>query len=80
MTRRHNFIILAVLLLCAVIPAHGFAEDRAGVEARVRADVMKDLDSPRQPESLAARVCLDGRPVADFPGDVVEYWADLECS
>jgi hypothetical protein len=79
MTRRHSFIILAVLLFCAVTPAHGFAEDRTAVEARVRADVMQDLDSPRQPESLAARSCLDGRPVADFPGDVVEIWANLEC-
>jgi hypothetical protein len=79
MTRRHSFITLAVFLFCAVVPAHGFAEDRAAVEARVRADVAQDLSALWQPESLAARTCLDGRPVADFSGDVVEYWANLEC-
>jgi hypothetical protein len=42
MARRHSFIILAVLLFCAVIPAHGFAEDRAAVEARVRAAEIAD--------------------------------------
>jgi hypothetical protein len=77
---KHLGIVL-VYALCAVFPAHGFAaQDRAEVEARVRADVAQDLESPWQPESLAGRTCLDGRPVADFPGDVVEYWVNMECS
>ena len=74
-------IILSVYVFCALFPAHGFAAATlAEVEARVRADAAKDLEAPWQPDSLAARNCLDGRPVADFPGDVVEYWVNLECS
>lgn len=77
---RHSFFILAAFLLCILFPAQGFAaQDRAEVEAGVRADVAKDLALPWQPESLAARSCLDGRTAADFPGDVVEYWVNLEC-
>ena len=80
MTKRLSFIILSIFLLCALIPAHGIAvQDRIVAEARARADVSKDLETPWQPESLVARNCLDGRPVADFPGDVVEYWVNLEC-
>jgi hypothetical protein len=72
--------MLLVYTLCAVPPAYGVTPaERAEVEARIRADVAKDLDSLWQPETLAARTCLDGRPVADFPGDVVEIWANLEC-
>ncbi len=78
MTKRHSIVL--ALALCVFFPTHAFAEDRAAVEARVRADVAKDLESPWHPESLATRTCLDGRPVADFPGDVVEYWVDLECA
>ena len=80
MTRRHSFFTLALSLLCIVIPAQGFAaQDRAEVEASVRADVAKDLEAPWQAESLAGRSCLDGRPAADFPGDIAEYWVNLEC-
>ena len=80
MTKRHSFIILSVLLLYALVPAQCFAmQDRVVAEARVRADVSKDLEAPWQPESLAARTCIDGRPVANFPGDIVEYWVNLEC-
>jgi hypothetical protein len=75
MAWRHSSIVLAVF--CALIPAHGVAQDRADVEARVRTDVAHDLET-RQPESQAARVCLDGRPAADF-SDVAEYWVNLEC-
>lgn len=73
------FCIVACCALCILIPTHGVAApDREGVEARVRADVAKDLDTPWQPESLAGRACLDGRPAADFPGDIAEYWVNLE--
>jgi len=78
MTRRHSVLLAAVF--CVLFPAHGFAAaDQTAALARVRADVARDLDPARPPESLAGRTCLDGRPAADFPGDVVEYWADLEC-
>jgi len=80
MTRQRSIFISAFLLSCAFFPAPSFAmKDRAEVEARVRADVTEDLVSLWQPESLTGRFCLDGRPVADFPGDVVEFWINLEC-
>ena len=80
MTRRIRHFMLLFLAFCAVSPAHGLAtQDRPEVESRVRAAMASDLDAPWQPEPLAARTCLDGRPVADFPGDVVEYWVNLEC-
>ena len=79
--RKKSLCVLLMSLLCAFIPAHALAAtDRAEVETRVRADVLKDLETPWQPESLAGRSCLDGRPVADFSGDVVEYRVNLECS
>jgi hypothetical protein len=82
MSKRFSLLLMTAAVLCGLLPAHvvqAATADRAEVEARVRADVAQDLDSPRQPESLVARTCLDGRPVADFPGDVVEIWANLEC-
>ena len=55
--------------------------DRVAVAAKVRAEVTKDLAVPYNPgEALADRQCLDGRPVKDFQGDLVEYWVNLECS
>ena len=72
--------ILFMYVLCAAFPAYASAtQDRAETEARVRADVTKDLEAPWQPEYPAPRTCLDGRPVADFPGAVAEYWVNLEC-
>lgn len=69
-------------LICALLmagQAHAASTERADVEARVRSDVAQDLAVPWQPDSLAGRTCLNGRPVADFQGDIVEYWAQLEC-
>lgn len=55
--------------------------DRVAVEAGVRTELAKDLALPPPALSdLSGRRCLDGRPVDDVLGEVVEYWADLECS
>ncbi|MBQ3060197.1 MAG: hypothetical protein IJD16_07810 [Desulfovibrio sp.] len=55
--------------------------DRLALEAGVRAEVMKDLALPYKPHAeLVGRTCLDGRAVSDFKGDIIEYWANLECS
>ena len=89
MTKRHSkmlvFTVLFFSLLLMVIMAR-FAHaglpmaDRIAVEAGVRAEVTKDLALPYNPtEGLSERSCLDGRPVKDFQGDLVEYWANLEC-
>ena len=54
--------------------------NRIAVEAQVKADMAKDLALPHEISvSLTERKCLDGRPVKDFQGEVIEYWANLEC-
>lgn len=77
--------VLAVSVYCLWVmlaPAHAGTPitERIVVEAGVKTEVMKDLALPYNPkEALSGRTCLDGRPVADFQGDIVEYWANLEC-
>ena len=81
---RHLQLIFPTLLLFVLMafpPAHAGTpmSDRVAVEAKVRADVGKDLALPYNPgEALADRHCLDGRPVKDFDGDLGEYWVNLE--
>ena len=72
--------IFGVFVLTAPAHAGTPVTERIAVEAGVKAEVMKDLALPYNPlEGLSGRTCLDGRPVADFQGDIVEYWANLEC-
>jgi len=72
-----NFVMFCITFAHASPPT----PDRVTLEARVRAEVSKDLAAPYKPgEELDGRTCLDGRPVSDFEGDIIEYWADLECS
>ncbi len=54
--------------------------DRIATEAGVRAEVAKDLAlAYALPNDLTDRTCLNGKPVRSFEGDVVEYWANIEC-
>ncbi len=54
--------------------------DRIAVENRVSKEIEVDFAQPFALSiSLAERKCLDGRPVKDFQGEVIEYWANLEC-
>ncbi len=77
---------LALSLVCffeCSVSAHAGTpmSDKLAVEAGVQAEITKDLAQTYRPlESLSDRTCLDGRPVDGFRGDVVEYWANLECS
>ena len=84
MQRNAMIVALAMLaILMANAPAHAGTpmSDRVSVAAKVRAEVNKDLALPYNPaQALADRQCLDGRPVKDFQGDLVEYWVNLECS
>ena len=84
MQRNAMIVALAMLaILMANAPAHAGTpmSDRVSVAAKVRAEVNKDLAQPYNPaQALADRQCLDGRPVKDFQGDLVEYWVNLECS
>jgi len=82
----HNILYLQVIFLCAFLgffqSAHAGTpiSDRMAVEAGVKTEIAKDLASPYSPhESLSGRTCLDGRPVDGFQGDILEYWANLEC-
>ena len=82
--QRHSVfsIIAAALVFLSAHMAHAGTPmtDRVAVEAKVRAEVSKDLALPHKPdESLADRHCLDGRAVKDIQGDVVEYWVNWEC-
>ncbi|MDR2820154.1 MAG: hypothetical protein LBB60_06470 [Desulfovibrio sp.] len=83
MTRRLNLVVLALSLICAFYPAHSghaASAQRVTVEARVRAEVEKDLAPPYRPgEGLEERTCLDGRPVKGFQDEIAELWANLEC-
>lgn len=82
---QHTLQVVALsflFLLSTIHPAHAGTpmSDRVAVEAGVKTEIMKDLAQAYKPlESLSGRTCLDGRPVNDFQGDVVEYWANLEC-
>lgn len=79
-------IVLVSTLLFSVSFTHNqcFAvtpeAERIAVEAKVRAEVNKDLAMPYTPhESLAGRHSIDGRKLNDFQGDIVEFWLNLEC-
>ena len=83
--QRHNIfsMIATALVLLSVHVAHAGTPmmDRVAVEAKVRAEVGKDLVLPYNPgETLTDRHCLDGQAVKDVQGDLVEYWVNLECS
>ncbi len=84
MQRNALIVALAILtVLMANASAHAGTpmSDRVAVEAGVKAQVRKDLALPYNPgEALTDRQCLDGRPIKDFQGDLVEYWVNLECS
>lgn len=75
--------IVALVLTTAtpfLLSAGTTLSDRVAVEARVKAEIAKDLSQPvPAPEIYSGRICLDGRPADNFSGEVVEYWANLEC-
>jgi hypothetical protein len=75
--------MMALAFICACVtafPAYSATAERVAVEAGVRAEISKDLALPYQPdEGLEERVCLDGRPVKDFQGEIAEYWVNFEC-
>lgn len=81
-----NLMLLTIFTFCLFLQvefthAGTPMSDRVALESGIRAEVMKDLAVPYKPqEELSGRTCLDGRPVADFEGEIIEYWANLECS
>ena len=86
MLRVIQSVKIMTLFFCLFLGITSFAHagtpisDRMAVEAGVKTEIAKDLASPYSPhESLSGRTCLDGRPVDGFQGDILEYWANLEC-
>jgi hypothetical protein len=74
------FILVILSLLLTSPDTFCSTAERVAVEAGVKTEVAKDLALPWNPlPELDGRVCLDGRPVKDFQGEIVEYWANLEC-
>ncbi len=72
-----------MFIFCACLTveiSHASPQDRVATKARVEADISKDLALAWTPlPALEKRTCLDGRPVAGHTGDIVEYWANMEC-
>lgn len=86
MTMRHSILFLHTFFLCGFLgfchPVHAGTSisDRVAVEAGVKTEIAKDLAAPASDRAaLSGKNCLDGRPVAGFEGDILEYWANLEC-
>lgn len=81
-----NVLFILAIACSFVLPVSSLRagtpmSDRVAVEAGVRTELAKDLALPPPALSdLSGRRCLDGRPVDGVQGQVVEYWANLECS
>ena len=74
------FSLYCLLTLASAAHAGTPVSDRLAVQAGVKTEIAKDLSQPYTPlETLSGRTCLDGRPVDDFQGDILEYWSNLEC-
>lgn len=78
--------LLCLVTLAFMGMAPAFASEtalakRQQVKAHVMREVGKDLSAPYVAKAgLEERRCIDGRMVKDIQGDVVEFWANLECS
>ena len=74
-------LLFAILGIFGVVASAASSRaDRFAVEARVKGDMAKDLALPHEiSASLTGRKCLDGRPVKDFQGEIIEYWTSMEC-
>lgn len=73
-------IFIALCVLGTPAFAETLSSNRVAVEARVTNELAKDLAQPVPThENYSGRICLDGRPADNFAGEVIEYWANLEC-
>lgn len=85
---KNNTIFTLFIMMNLFVANVAFAvtteAERVAVEAKVRAEVEKDLAMPYNPsESLMHRKSIDGRSLTnehnEFKGDIVEFWLNLEC-
>lgn len=78
--RVFKIILFALYMgLCAIQVAAAPKADRVAIEAKVKSELGKDLAHKPAKDALSGRLCLDGRAVNDFEGQIMEYWANLEC-
>lgn len=72
------FFLLSIPNCCH---AGTLKSDRIALDAGVKNEISVDLTQKYEPlKVLADRKCLDGRAVKDIQGEIVEYWANLECA
>lgn len=75
-----SVLTLALLITGTVCAAETALTKREQVKADVMREVGKDLSASHDVKArLESRRCIDGRAVKDFQGDIVEFWANLEC-
>lgn len=79
--RKHMILFLFALAVANMGVAHAASKaDRIAVEARVKTELAKDLAHElAYKDVLSGRLCLDGRAVDGFEGQIVEYWTNFEC-
>lgn len=87
MLKVNKYLVLFLLFSFIYIGDNAFAKTpmtkRLAVEIAVKAEVLKDLAMPYNSEDLLGlknRTCIDGRKVAEFKGEIIEYWVNLECT
>lgn len=79
--QRFIFLLVFMSIFAWDAQAGTAISDRVAVMANIRLEVTRDLNAPYTPaQGLQGRTCLDGRPVDGFPGEVLEYWVNLECT
>lgn len=75
-----NLLNVILMIFCLPALAQANPADRMVVERDTTANVTKDVEMPYTPtKGIDNRTCIDGRPVAGFKGDIIEYWTNLEC-
>lgn len=80
MSKQLLSLVLCLYCLAFSFPLHAATQDRVATRVQVESDLNKDLALDWTPlPALEKRTCIDGRRVADFKGDIVEYWANIEC-
>ena len=77
-----KFIIILLYIWLITIPRLSMADilKHVVVERNAAANVTKDLAMPFiSVDHHKGRSCADGRDAANFKGDVLEFWGNMEC-
>ena len=75
-----SVLTLVLLMIGTACAAETALTKREQIKADVMREMGKDLAAPQDAKAgLETRHCIDGRAVKDFPGELVEFWGNLEC-